>query len=665
MKHPVLRSLSFLLAVASVVLCFACYPITVSAASYVKGTNPASDSYKSGKYYQHHQNVTITGDNVTDVLAMAISQLGYQEGASDGSFAGTTGGSNNFTEYNYNMGKISGSYGGSSYAWCASFISWCLLQGGATAHNSQSHWCRSHTSDKNYIWREVSCAQWFNQLERFGYGKKRGTYTPESGDLIFFWNGSRISHIGIVLYCEGGTVYTIEGNTSSGSGLDSNGGGVYFKNYSLTSTYIHGYGDMPYKTNASVNKIDYSGKKPTTGLYMSTTAKYLYPSENASSHSVTMPKYTMFNVTRVCSNGRLEISYNGGTYYVLNNTDRVIQLSDSRNVAGTPSASLIKSTMDAHTIDGRDVSGTISVNAGQLVGLRGWAGYTVAISKYGYYFDNKTSDQVWSNSPNAETEPPVITIGGANAKRFHIQADTSSLSAGSHTITFVLKLSDNSVQTLDTLSFTVKASSSGGSGGTTTPHTCSFGDWYTTKSASCSAEGERTRRCSCGKSESEPIPTTEHTESDWIVDVAAQPGVSGSQHTECTVCHAPINTATIPALPALPSDPVTTQPDGEIVTDPVVEDDEAATQPDAEPSVETEAELSTEDVASTVSSEETQAADADTAEEATEGATEETTVEDDSGSLQFQSSCASSIGAGSVMLMVVAAGVLLKKKKED
>ena len=298
MKRSFRRVMALALALVTIAMCFACYPITVSAASYVTGANGASSSYKSGKYYQHHQSIALTGDNVTDVLAMAISQLGYQEGSSDGQFSGTVAGSNNYTEYCYNMGKISGAYGGSSYHWCATFVSWCLLQGGATTQNSMNDWCRNHMGNASYIWREVSCSYWFKQLQSVGYGKTRASgYTPKAGDLIFFWSSSdnRVGHIGIVLYVEGGRVYTIEGNTSSASGLESNGGGVYFKNYSLTSTYIHGYGAMPYKSNASVATIDYSGKNPTTGQYMSTTAKYLYSSEAAAyegnnSFSATLPR---------------------------------------------------------------------------------------------------------------------------------------------------------------------------------------------------------------------------------------------------------------------------------------------------------------------------------------------------------------------------------------
>ena len=45
-------------------------------------------------------------------------------------------------------------------------------------------------------------------------------------------------------------------------------------------------------------------------------------------------------------------------------------------------------------------------------------------------------------------------------------------------------------------------------------------------------------------------PIGGHTESDWIVDVPAEEGVEGSQHTECTVCGEQIKQETIPALPA-------------------------------------------------------------------------------------------------------------------
>lgn len=46
-----------------------------------------------------------------------------------------------------------------------------------------------------------------------------------AGDLVTFWGGQ---HIGLVDRVEGDTLYTVEGNTSSGnSGSQSNGGGVF------------------------------------------------------------------------------------------------------------------------------------------------------------------------------------------------------------------------------------------------------------------------------------------------------------------------------------------------------------------------------------------------------------------------------------------------------
>lgn len=39
-----------------------------------------------------------------------------------------------------------------------------------------------------------------------------------------------------------------------------------------------------------------------------------------------------------------------------------------------------------------------------------------------------------------------------------------------------------------------------------------------------------------------------HTKSDWIIDRPAQPGVAGSKHKECTVCHTVLETESIPAL---------------------------------------------------------------------------------------------------------------------
>ena len=60
--------------------------------------------------------------------------------------------------------------------------------------------------------------------------------------MIFFTNGTRAYHTGIVTEVTSTKVKTIEGNTSGASGVIENGGGVCQKSYSLSYERIMGYG---------------------------------------------------------------------------------------------------------------------------------------------------------------------------------------------------------------------------------------------------------------------------------------------------------------------------------------------------------------------------------------------------------------------------------------
>jgi hypothetical protein len=112
-------------------------------------------------------------------------------------------GSGNHTEYNWNIGDIEGD--GYEMEWCASFCSWPLLQSGVTTHNSFNDACRNHPNDPNYIWREVGCPLWVTLLENAGLYSLRGTYTPRSGDLVFFNCSNTVGHIALVVWCNGST----------------------------------------------------------------------------------------------------------------------------------------------------------------------------------------------------------------------------------------------------------------------------------------------------------------------------------------------------------------------------------------------------------------------------------------------------------------------------
>ena len=494
MKKRVIRILSALLCSLTV---FSCFAINTSAEAftYRKGANNVSDSYKGSRYYNNLTQIQLTGDGVTDLLAVAISQLGYIEGKNQDGFYGSQegGGKGNYTEYCYNMGSV----GGYAYAWCAAYVSWSLLQARCTDQNTQGAWCRNHEGDKNYIWREVGCYRWYNQLKRFGYGHADdGSYTPKSGDLIFFDSSE---HIGIVRYAKNGRVYTIEGNTTSGEGVTSEGGGVYCKNYKINSSDIRGYGSLPLKSNANASKVDYSGENPTTGLWISGTTKYLYPDTTLSDSSnyITIPKGTAFEVTKIISKDCFQVKYYDNVGYVsVNSSSPIYQFtstapassnpnnnnnnngsSDSNNSGTTTEKATdapvtpnkyainadikkvkehIGSGISKYTIDGTKIKevDTFEVSAGQKLGIEGFAGFSSYIKEFGYYFDGDAENAIWGvvpKEPNAEAKKKA----GAKAKLFDIEVDTAALTNGAHTVTYVVKFLNNKTCELVTLNLNV------------------------------------------------------------------------------------------------------------------------------------------------------------------------------------------------------------------
>ena len=500
MKRRILGGLSLLLCLLMIAPLFT---VATSAAtvSYKKGANNVSDAYKNSKFYKNLTQIELTGDGVTDLLAVALSQISYLEGTNQSGFNGTQGGNGNYTEYCYNMGSV----GGFNYAWCAAYVSWSLLQSGCTDQNTQSAWCRNHEGDKNYIWREVGCYRWYNQLKRFGYGHADdGKYIPKSGDLIFFETSE---HIGIVRYAKNGTVYTIEGNTKGGEGVASEGGGVYCKNYKIGGGAIRGYGSLPLKTNSAANKVDYSGANPSTGLWISSTNKYLYPDTtlNDKSNYTTIPKGTAFEVTKIISKDCFQAKYNGKTGYVsVNSASPIYQMTANAPATAVPETNPDKATdkatdkvtetvtankytitkdiksvkehigsgLDKISIDGVKTAETETylLNAGQKIGVSGFAGFSSAIKEFGYYFDGNAQGAVWGSSPKT-ADSNAKKKAGDKAKLFDIGADTSALTGGAHTVTYVVKFTNNKTCELITLNLDIvgggEASSESGSGSET------------------------------------------------------------------------------------------------------------------------------------------------------------------------------------------------------
>lgn len=199
-------------------------------------------SYGQAYYDKFAQSMTKEGVGsltaIERLIATAKAEEGYLEKATNAQLDSKTAnaGSNNWTKYARDLDNIGNIYNGkkNGYAWCDVFVDWCFIKtfgvdlamkllcqpyGGAGAGCTYS-------------------AQYYKQKGQFHKSN------PQAGDQIFFTNdgGATSYHTGLVIAVGNGKVYTIEGNTSSASGVIPNGGCVRAKSYNLTATYICGYG---------------------------------------------------------------------------------------------------------------------------------------------------------------------------------------------------------------------------------------------------------------------------------------------------------------------------------------------------------------------------------------------------------------------------------------
>ena len=448
--------------------------------THIKGANHASESYAAGKYYSQLTSIPYTGDNVTDLIAVALSQLGYMESNSVDDMSGTTGGKDNYTEFNYNMGDFGVGYGTGNYDWCASFVSFCLLQSRCTTQNRLSDWCRNHMGDSNYIWREVGCPKWAENLDRTGYYRKSaakgGDYLPNTGDLIFFrWSPEKaIGHIGIVLYNDGERVYTIEGNTSGGTTMVANGGAVHFKNYALDYSCIDGYGQMPYERNEEVELIDYSGNAPGVGTYVSTIEKKLYFEPSVEGLYATLPAYSFFEVIDVYEDGIggmlkavCEIDGNiVGGYIVNDSAERVIQVSREMPVYQPVSFlpyydtdGFVGGEISAHKLNGEAFSAdeAVVVTNGDVLSVEGFFGFESEIVRLGYYIDGDREAIEWINGGILEPSEQMEQIAGEYALKCEIAVNIERMTYGGYNLTYVIELENGVITVIDSLEFKVKS----------------------------------------------------------------------------------------------------------------------------------------------------------------------------------------------------------------
>jgi hypothetical protein len=180
--------------------------------------------------------------SVARLIQVAKSQVGYIEGPKD-----------NETKY--------GAYTKANFQpWCGSFVNWCANEAGVKIPNTVYTPGGAAAFKKAGAWIDGDLAD------------------PEPGDIAYFDFPSdgvdRISHVGIVIEDnEDGTVWCIEGNTSSNKkGSQRNGGEAckqlraYKKNKAGVMVSIVGFGRPKFKTGGAAKPVaTSSGVCPTCG----------------------------------------------------------------------------------------------------------------------------------------------------------------------------------------------------------------------------------------------------------------------------------------------------------------------------------------------------------------------------------------------------------------
>lgn len=149
-------------------------------------------------------------ESINKVIQIAKNEIGYLEKKSSSNLYDKTAnaGNANYTKY---WAEIHPSYQGQP--WCACFVTWCLVQAFGKEKATQML--------KHYPF--VYCPTLANLF--------KVNANPSVGDIVLFYRGGTFAHTGIVIGVNGDYFTTVEGNTSGGSTIIANGGGVCKKGY--------------------------------------------------------------------------------------------------------------------------------------------------------------------------------------------------------------------------------------------------------------------------------------------------------------------------------------------------------------------------------------------------------------------------------------------------
>lgn len=191
------------------------------------------------------------------VIDIILAEVGYFE-KKDGNLTylydkTANAGSSNYTKYGKEMHDLYPETMDYPAYWCDSTVDWCFQKayGVSNAKGLLGGKFDDYTVNSAQLYKNKNA-----------YYKSN----PQIGDQIFFNNGKRICHTGLVYKVENCKVYTAEGNTSSKNGVVANGGCVALKSYSLNYARIDGYGRPNYSDKEEIKEVSNPYTKPTVTL---------------------------------------------------------------------------------------------------------------------------------------------------------------------------------------------------------------------------------------------------------------------------------------------------------------------------------------------------------------------------------------------------------------
>lgn len=114
-----------------------------------------------------------------------------------------------------------------AWAWCAAFVCWCVFQ--AIKFHGGMPWKRPETAGA-WDFENWARGRYDPAVAKAWAVLDPRTNAPKRGDIVTFtW-----SHIGIVTFFDGNTVFTVEGNTGStktGTSDNASGDGTFAKKH--------------------------------------------------------------------------------------------------------------------------------------------------------------------------------------------------------------------------------------------------------------------------------------------------------------------------------------------------------------------------------------------------------------------------------------------------